>query len=118
MGSNNKMIKVDECSPRVLARVVDFIYGIEIAEEDFNYEDSESLLAMADLYLMKELKDAVGSLIASKEMNKEHILGISQMAEKYNAQKLKEMCCRFINLITIGINKTLAAFKKTTVPKT
>ena len=103
MGSNNKMIKVDECSPRVLARVVDFIYGIEIAEEDFNCEDSESLLAMADLYLMTDLKDAVGSLIGSKQMNKENILGIFQMAERYSAQKLKEMCCRFIfqNLQTL-----------------
>ena len=56
---------MDECSPHVLATVVDFIYGIGIPE-DCSKEDARSLLAMADLYLMDDLKDAVGSFIANK----------------------------------------------------
>ena len=94
---------MDECSPRVLATAVDFIYGIEIPE-DFSSEDAKSLLAMADLYLMEDLKDAVGSLIATKQMiNKDYILEVSKMAEKYSAQKLKELCYEFIfqNLKTL-----------------
>ena len=47
----------------MLATAVNFIYGIEIPE-DFRNEDAKSLLAMADLYLMEDLKDAVVSLIA------------------------------------------------------
>ena len=102
VGTNNKVLNVDECSPNVLATVVDFIYGIGIPE-DFNFEDAKSLLAMADLYLMEDLKNAVGSLIASKHMNTDNILEVSQMAEKYSAQKLKELCCEFIfkNLKTL-----------------
>merc|ERR1712126_576041 len=61
--------------------------------EDIGSEDAKSLLAMADLYLMEDLKDAVGPLISTTIDN---ILEISEMAEKYSSQKLKEMCCEFI----------------------
>ena len=61
---------MEECSPRVLAVAVDFIYGIEIPE-DFSHSESFDLLAMADLYLMEDLRDAVGSLIASKHTRDE-----------------------------------------------
>ena len=116
---NNKFVKVDESSPHVLATAVDFIYGIEIPE-DFGSEDAKSLLAMADLYLMEDLKDAVGSLIATKQMNKDNILEVSQMAEKYSAQKLKELCYEFIfkNLKTLDkkllmeLNETLPMLAK------
>ena len=102
VGNNNKVLNVEECSPHVLATVVDFMYGIGIPEV-FTYEDAKTLLAMADLYLMEDLKDAVASLIANKQTNKDNIMEISQMAEKYSAQKLKEMCCEFIfkNLNTL-----------------
>ena len=94
VGNNNRILEVEECSPPILATVVDFIYGIGIPEE-INIEDAKSLLAMADLYMMEDLKDAVGS-IAHKQTTKDNILEISQMAEKHNAQKLKEFCCKFI----------------------
>ena len=102
VGNNNKVLNVEECSPYVLAAVVDFMYGIGIPEV-FTYEDAKTLLAMADLYLMEDLKDAVASLIANKQTNKDNIMEISKMAEKYCAQKLKEMCCEFIfkNLNTL-----------------
>ena len=51
VGNNNKVLKVEECSPHVLATAVDFIYGIELPE-DLHSEHANSLLAMADLYLM------------------------------------------------------------------
>ena len=89
---------MDECSPHVLATVVDFIYGIGIPE-DCSKEDARSLLAMADLYLMDDLKDAVGSLIANKlttDTTPNNIIEIADLAEKYNNKKLKEMCCNFI----------------------
>lgn len=95
VGTNKMVLKVEECSSHVLATLVDFIYGIGIPK-DFSSEDTKSLLAMADLYLMEDLKGAVGSLIASKHINKDSILEISRMAEKYSAQKLKELCCEFI----------------------
>ena len=71
-----------------------------------------SLLAMADLYLMEDLKDAVGPLIAW-QTTKDNILEISQMAEKYSAPKLKEMCCNFIlqNLNTLD-KQTLIELNK------
>ena len=86
---------MDECSPHVLATVVDFIYGIGIPKE-CSKEDARSLLAMADLYLMDDLKDAVGSLIATKQTKLNNILEISELAQQYSNKKLKEMCCDFI----------------------
>ena len=102
VGTNKNVLKVEECPPHVLAAVVDFIYGIGIPE-DFSSEDAKSLLAMSDLYLMEDLKDAVGFLIAGKHTSKANILEISQMAEKYRAHKLKVLCCEFIfqNLKTL-----------------
>ena len=95
VGTNNKkVLKVEECSSHVLATVVDFIYGIGIPE-DFCSEDAKSLLAMADLYLMEDLKDAVAPLL-SKQLKTKNILQTSRMAEKYNALRLKEVCCDFI----------------------
>ena len=79
---------MDECSPHVLATVVDFIYGIGIPE-DCSKEDARSLLAMADLYLMDDLKDAVGFLIATKQITLNNIIEIAELAEKYNNKKLK-----------------------------
>ena len=97
VGNNNKVLKVDECSPRILAAVVDFIYGIAIPEDiKGDFEDAKTLLAMADLYLMEDLKDTVGALIATKHMRLPDILEVSQVAEKYRAQKLKEMCCKTV----------------------
>ena len=78
-----------------MATVVDFIYGIGIPE-DYTFESARSLLAMADLYLMEDLKDAVGSLIASKQTRTQNILEIAELAEKHDNKKLKEMCCQFV----------------------
>ena len=101
-----------ECSPHVLATAVDFIYGIGIPG-DFGSKDAKSLLAMADLYLMEDLKNAVGSLIATKHTNKDNILEVSQMAEKHSAQKLKELCCEFIfqNLKTLDEKVLMELFE-------
>ena len=96
VGNNNeKVLKVDECSPQVLSTVVDFIYGIGIPE-NCSKDDARSLLAMADLYIMDDLKDAVGSLIATKQTTLNNILDIVELAETYSNKKLKEMCCNFI----------------------
>ena len=65
------------------------------------------------LYLTEDLKNAVGSLIATKHTNKDNILEISQMAEKYSALKLKELCCEFIfqNLKTLDEKLLMELYK-------
>ena len=112
MWKNNKVLNVEECSPLVLATVVDFIYGIEMPE-DLSSEDAKSVLAMADLYLMEDLKDAAGSLIATKHTSKDNILEVAKTAEKYNAQKLKELCYQFIfqNLNTLDKNLLMELYE-------
>ena len=74
---------------------MDFIYGIGIPE-DYSKEDARSILAMADLYLMDDLKDAVGSLIGTKQTNKDNILEIYELSEKYSNKKMEEICYQFV----------------------
>ena len=103
VGENNKVFSVEECSPRVLTTVIDFMYGIDIPEQILD-EDAEMVLAMADLYLMEDLKEAV-ALHLGKDLAAGKILERSTLAEKYGAEKLKEMCCDFILSNMKEINK-------------
>ena len=63
--------------------------------EELGVEQLCSLLAMADLYLMEGLKNAVAPLL-SKMLELDNILGISRLAEKHTATKLRERCFSFI----------------------
>ena len=94
VGNNSKTMDVKEFSFHVTATAVDFMYGIEIPEDFNNSDDLESLLHMADLYLMEDLKDAVGFFIA-KDLNKENIFDTSQLADKFRAVALSEQCAKF-----------------------
>ena len=99
-----KVIDVRECPPLVLEMVVNFMYDIDLPE-DFNFQDFEGVLLMADFYHMEDLKDAVASHM-SKHWNETNILALSQLAEKYKAEKMQEMCCDYIltNLDILGKN--------------
>ena len=45
---------------------------------------------------MADLKDVAGSLITGRKMEEGNILEFFQLAEKYRAQRMKELCCDFI----------------------
>ena len=87
VGDLNKVVRVEECSSFVLAKVLDFMYDIKLPAE-LSFEDAKAILTMADFYLIEDLKDAVGSLIADKHITENNILEMSQMAEKYTAKNL------------------------------
>ena len=46
VGDLNKVVRVEECSSFVLARVIDFMYDIKLPAE-LSFEDAKALLAMA-----------------------------------------------------------------------
>merc|ERR1712013_787354 len=93
--SNKKTLEVVEFSYEVLSTGVDFIYGIEIPEEFNDEDDLRSLLRMADLYLMEDLKDAAGFKI-SKSINMENVFDISKFADKFRAVLLSGECAKFL----------------------
>ena len=79
-----------ECPPHVLEGVINFMYGVELhVPEDM--ADVESVLVMADLYLMEDLKDTVASLLAPN-LNKDNVMDMYLLADRLNADKLKKMC--------------------------
>ena len=78
----------------MLEDVINFMYGIDLSGL-YSTPAVESLLTMADLYLMEDLKDAVASHMAA-HLDKDNIMDIYHLAEKYTAGKLKEICKDFI----------------------
>merc|ERR1719153_1109424 len=97
VGDLNKVVRVEECTSFVLEVVIDFMYDIKLSDE-LSYEDLKTVLAMADLYMMEDLKDAAGSLISDWHLAiaNDNILEISKVADKYTAKKLQKRCCEFI----------------------
>jgi len=93
VGSNNQL-EVKECSPEVLSTTIKFIYGIGLPE-DLSVGDAKDLLTIADLYHMEDLKEALAPGLGA-QLDKDSILEISRMAEKFNAPKLMEICADFI----------------------
>ena len=85
-------LEVEECSPEVLICVVDFMYGIPIPED---FEDTKGLLHQADLFLMEDLKSAVGFLIA-KTLSLNTVKDLFPLGEKYREVVLQESCSDFI----------------------
>ena len=54
---------------------------------------------MANLYLLDDLKDVVGAFVSKDLVQKSlgtRILALSQLAEKYSAQKMQETCCDYL----------------------
>ena len=105
VGSNNQssrkrtkgiqnQLEVKECSPEVLSITIKFIYGIGLPE-NLGVEDAKNLLTIADLYIMEDLKEAVAPVLGA-QLDKDNILEISKMAEKFTAPKLMEICVNFI----------------------
>ena len=95
VGDNSKTLEVTEFSYEVLSTAVDFMYGIEIPEDFNNRDDLKSLLHLADLYLMEDLKDVAGSLIG-KDLNTENIFDTSLLADKFRAVTLADQCAMFL----------------------
>ena len=95
VGDTTKVFEVKECPHHVLETVINFMYGIDLPDTFRTTLDAECLLTMADIYLMEDLKDAVASHLAPL-LDKDNILDIYHLSEKYTAQKLNEACCNCI----------------------
>ena len=54
-----------------------------------------SLLHLADLYLMEDLKTAAGLLIACG-LNKDNVFDVSQLADKFRAEALRNKCVDYL----------------------
>ena len=95
VGDNSKSINVSEFSFEVLYIAVDFMYGIEIPESFNKSEDLKSLLHLADLYLMEDLKTAAGLLIACG-LNMDNVFDVSLLADKFRAEALRNKCVDYL----------------------
>ena len=107
--NTTKVIEVKECPYHVLEAVINFMYGIDLPGP-YSTVDVESLLTMADLYLMEDLKDAVATHLAG-HLDKNNIMDFHLLAEKHTAGKLKEVCNDFmvtcINILqALGVDAT------------
>ena len=85
-------MEVKDCSLEVLTCAVNFMYGIPIPED---FVDTQGLLHQADLFMMEDLKAAVGYLI-TKTLSLDTLSTIAPLAEKYREVTLQEICGDFI----------------------
>ena len=94
MGDAKSKTEMDviDCSLEVLTCVVNFMYGIPIPED---FVDTQGLLHQADLFMMEDLKAAVGYLI-TKTLSLDTLSEIAPLAEKYREVTLQEICGDFI----------------------
>ena len=95
VGENKRDFDVEGCFHPVLSSAVDFMYGVDIAE-DTSLGDAKSLLLFADFYQMEDLKDVVVVRLIGRQLTIDNIQEICELAVKYTASKLKEVCCDFI----------------------
>merc|ERR1719370_368974 len=86
-------IDVKDCSLEVLNCAVNFMYGTPVPED---FADTQGLLHQADLFMMEDLKKAVGFLIA-KTLSLDTLSEIAPLAEKYREVTLQEICGDFIS---------------------
>ena len=113
--NTRKVFVVIECPHHVLDAVINFMYGIDLSGT-YSTANVESLLTMADLYLMDDLKDAVASHM-TPHLDKDNIMDIYHLAEKYTARKLKEMCNDFI-VTCVSIAKEVLGVDASNISKT
>merc|ERR1712192_83354 len=94
MGTERKEKKIElrDCSVEALNVAVNFMYGIDIPED---FEEHGELLHLADLFMMKNLKEMVVDKLA-KALSKSNYLEISQIAELYNTTSLINKCANFL----------------------
>ena len=83
-------MEVMDCSHKVLTCIVNFMYGFPIPDDD-----PQGLLHQADLFMMEDLKSAVGLRIA-KNLRLETLKELVLLAERYREVKLQESCGEFI----------------------
>ena len=113
--NTRKVFVVIECPHNVLEAVINLMYGIDLSGT-YSTANVESLLTMADLYLMDDLKDAVASHM-TPHLDKDNIMDIYHLAEKYTARKLKEMCNDFI-VTCVSIAKEVLGVDASNISKT
>ena len=77
---------VEECSPEVLACVVDFMYGKDFSVD---FAHSQCLLKIADVFLMDDLK-AVASSLLSQCLNLINVEEVAKLAQAYREPRLLE----------------------------
>ena len=80
VGNNSKTMEVKEFSYEVLNKAIDFMYGIEIPATFNKADDLRSLLHLADIFLMEDLKGAASFLIA-EGLNTQNVFDLSHLAE-------------------------------------
>jgi len=97
---DSRQMEIMNCSPDVLKQVIRFMYGKNIYN---GFTDYANLLEIAERFLMEDLKEAVSHLLSSN-LNNETYIEMSQLAEKFSAKVLAEMCAQFIIYKALDVN--------------
>eukprot|EP00092_Neocalanus_flemingeri_P009105 GFUD01009803.1.p1 GENE.GFUD01009803.1~~GFUD01009803.1.p1 ORF type:complete len:309 (-),score=61.73 GFUD01009803.1:238-1164(-) len=88
----DKRIYIQGFSSKAVEEVVRFLYGFEIHE---GFEEVEELIALGEMYQIDDLKTAA-AMIIDKNISKERVFTIAEVAAKHNADEAFDKCVEFI----------------------
>eukprot|EP00092_Neocalanus_flemingeri_P044732 GFUD01049696.1.p1 GENE.GFUD01049696.1~~GFUD01049696.1.p1 ORF type:complete len:287 (+),score=66.09 GFUD01049696.1:46-906(+) len=88
----DKKIYIQGFSSKAVEEVVRFLYGFEINE---GFEEVEELIALGEMYQIDDLKTAA-AMILDKNISKERVFTIAEVAAKHNADEAFDKCVEFI----------------------
>jgi len=90
--SQNNVISLNDIEPEVFEYILTFLYTGSVRVMP---ELAINLLIVSDRFLLRELKEHTEKVLA-RGLTAENVPMLSEVADKFNANKLKEQCFEFI----------------------
>ena len=91
-GKKEMKMEIKKCSTEVLHEALNFMHGVDIADD---FQDNEELMELGARFLMDDLQDEAGLRLAMK-LSVDNYIKISEIAEAFNNLILAEACADFI----------------------
>ena len=85
-------MEIKKCSTEVLHEALNFMHGVDIADD---FQDNEELLELGARFLMEDLEEEAGRRLA-KRLSGDNYIEICEIADKFNNLVLADACADFI----------------------
>ena len=91
-GKKEMKMEIKECSPEVLHEALNYMHGVDIAED---FQELGDLMEMGNRFLMDDLREEAGHRLA-KKLSEDNYIEISKIADKFNDSNLAKACSEFV----------------------
>jgi altronate dehydratase len=94
-----QQIQIQETCSFGLIKLIEYLYTKQFDMEDVDNDDINKfveVLIVSDKYGCSKLKDQIEKRMISSELTNENVSGLVVISDRYNANKLKQVCCEYI----------------------